>query len=147
MVDDGLLLAGVAAGFAEFFGGVGCRVGFVDEKHGQVRQCGGEFFGEVADFLCRIALGAIEAEREADDEGADLALGGDFHDAGDALVFADGDGLDGMGHDAEFIGGGDADAGTSQINAEGWVGAWVAVFRVGMHVYRNVRRGEGADQA
>lgn len=82
MVNDCLLLAGVAAGFAEFFGSVCGGIRFVDEKEREVRQGGGEFFSKFANFHRGIALGAIEAKGEANDEGADFTLGGDFDDAG-----------------------------------------------------------------
>jgi hypothetical protein len=129
LVDKVFLFFCVFSGLVEF-GGSGdrgeCLVGKVE---GQCGVLGLEFLGEAADFFYGIALGAIESEREADDEGTNAALVDELGDAREGVGFVNVDGFHGVRHDSDGIGGGDADARVTIVDAKGGVGERQKIIR------------------
>lgn len=75
-----------------------------------------QLFTEGADLGGGGALGAIEAEGEAEDELFYLSSGNEFGDALDGIGGAYINGFHRVGHDAYGVGSGDADAGVSVVD-------------------------------
>lgn len=119
MVNDGFLLAGVAAGFAEFGGGAGGGQGFIDEHQWNVRNPFAQQIRKGADLGGGVPLAAVHAEWQAEHERANAPYFGKPGDALDGIRLRTVDGFHGMGEDAEVIGRGNADPGIAMIDAKG----------------------------
>ena len=120
LVDEGLLAFGIAAGVAEFGGGVDGAVRLINEVDGHVRESFQQPVGETADLGGGGAFLGIEVQGEAEDESDDATLGDDGGDAIDGIGGGKVDGFHRMGEDAKGIGGGDADAGIAVVDSQGW---------------------------
>ena len=118
MVNDGLLLFRVAAGFTEFSCGAGGGERFVDEDERGGGKALLQADCEFTDLRCGPAFAAIHADRQAEHERADLSDLRELADPLDGVAFGLVDGFDRVREDAEVISRGDANAGITVIDAK-----------------------------